>query len=365
MGLRHLLVKAYAAVLVLNLGLLMVQGQTKLFQLATVNEPNLCLQIQQERGVLVPCQTEHSEITENTIFFVDKDSHENCIIQLFKTGKCLGYNSTTSNLCLSQCDKHEVIHWNINIVGGSVSEGSDNNCIYKDSKRDVSIHHCSDGFEKFKVLIVTDDGVDILKLDDLADVNQKQQLYPKPDPAKYLRGNLGDNLLGIKLFRYYHKKQPTMELEFVHKNFLLTDNNFSYLITHIHTNINYYSLQRSEAISKVLNNITQSFNLVAQYNIRYGSSNSCIDYNGLYCNFTTNRKGQPVEKYTQATINQLMQGFQKLAHQYPDYHEQVYYNKTTKANQWYLDYLYKSTGIHLYSQYPPQNCQGGNTDMGV
>ena len=86
------------------------------------------------------------------------------------------------------------------------------------------------------------------------------ELYPKPDADGYLRGNLRDNLLGIKLFRYNYKQhEPTMEMEIVHKNFLPTTN-FSYMITHIHTNIK-YDVEPSEAIAKVINKITVEFTI--------------------------------------------------------------------------------------------------------
>ena len=93
----------------------------------------------------------------------------------------------------------------------------------------------------FKFLTVGDHHVHTLKQDDLVErfiEVSSRQLYPKPDIAGYLKGNLEDNLLGIKLFRYYYKKQPTLptvEMEFVHKNFLPTNKNLSYIITHIHT----------------------------------------------------------------------------------------------------------------------------------
>ena len=180
-----------------------------MFQLASVNETNLCLQIQQERGAFVPCQTETVGLSENTVFLVDKSEHVYYKIELFTTGKCLDYNSTTSNLCLSRCDKRELIYWKIDIHTGSVSEGSGENCIYKDYGGSVSVHHCSDGFAKFKFLTVGDHHDHTLKQDDLAErfiEVSSRQLYPKPDTAGYLKGNLEDNLLGIKLFRYYYNK---------------------------------------------------------------------------------------------------------------------------------------------------------------
>ena len=64
-----------------------------------------------------------------------------------------------------------------------------------------------------------------------------RQLYPKPDIAGYLKGNLEDNLLGIKLFRYYYKKQPalpTVEMEFVHKISFLQIR-ISHALSHIFT----------------------------------------------------------------------------------------------------------------------------------
>ena len=106
-------VKALTAILLLHMAPLIVQGHVELFQLASVNEKNHSLQIQQERGILVPCQTNNAGLSENTVFLMENGEHGNYKIQLFRTGKCLSYNSTTSNLRLSRCDKHELIHWNI------------------------------------------------------------------------------------------------------------------------------------------------------------------------------------------------------------------------------------------------------------
>ena len=104
----------------------------------------------------------------------------------------------------------------------------------------------------------------------------------------------------------------------------------------------------------MMNEITKDITSITQYNIRYGLSGSWVIYGGLYCNFTTNHYGLRVTKYTQSTINQLKQGFNNLINQYPGYHEQVYFSNKTKAYQWYLDYLYKSTGMHLYLPYAPK-----------
>ena len=350
--------------LLINVTALIVQGQTELFQLASVNEVNHCLQIQQERGALVPCQTENVGLSENTVFLMENGEYRNYKIQLFRTGKCLDYNSATSNLCLSRCDKHELIHWNIDTINTGmvyVYEGSDKNCIFKDFNGHLSIHHCSDGHEKFQVITVGDYYDHMIKEDNLVGslndfkISQGQPLYPNPKPAEYLKGNLTDNLLGVMLFRYFDKntRKATMELEFVHKNFLPTSKDLSYMITHIHTNIT-YSVQSSEAISKVISKITQNIELIPQYNIRYGSSGSWRKFGGFYYNFTANPRGVPVSNFTPSTINQLKLGFQNRANQYPDYHEQVYVNKKTKGYKWYLDYLYKSTGIHLYSKYAPK-----------
>ena len=354
---NYLFVKALSAILLLNMAPLIVQGQGKLFQLGSVNEANQCLQIQQERGTLVPCHTENDGLSENTVFFMENDEHGNYKIQLYRTGKCLGYNSTTSNLRLSSCEKHELIYWNIaKILTGIVyvSEGLDENCLFKDSSGDVSIHHCSDGYEKFKVIIVVNHRNHMIKEDDLVDsfteykASPRLQFNPKPKPAEYLKGNLADNLLGVMLFRYFYKRKGTMELEFVHRNFLPTSEDLQYMITHIHTDIEYNDQSPTAVISNVINKITQNIKSVTQYNIRYGSSGTWRQYDGFYYNFTANPYGVPVAKYTQSTINQLKQGFQNRANQYPDYHEQVYYSSKTKAYKWYLDYLYQSTGMHLY-----------------
>ena len=162
-------VVVFATLLLLTVAPLIVQGQVGLFQLASVIELNLCLQIQLERGAFVPSQTETLGLSENTVFLVEKSEHEYYKIELFTTGKCLDYNSTTSNLCLSRCDKRELIYWKIDIHTGSVSEGSDENCIYKNYRASVSVHHCSDGFVKFKFLTVGDHHDHTLKQDDLAE----------------------------------------------------------------------------------------------------------------------------------------------------------------------------------------------------
>ena len=207
-------VKALSTMLLLNMAPLIVQEQVELFQLGSVNEANQCLQIQHERGTLVPCQTENSGLSENTVFLMENGEYGNYKIKLFRTGKCLGYNSTTSNLCLSSCDKHKLIHWNITKILISieyVSEGLDENCVFKDSGGDVLIHHCSNGYEKFKVITVVDHYNHMVKEDDLVDsftgfkTNPGLQFNPKPKPAEYLKGNLAVNLLGVMLFRYFYK----------------------------------------------------------------------------------------------------------------------------------------------------------------
>ena len=198
----------------------------------------------------------------------------------------------------------------------------------------------------------------MIKEDDMVDgfaefkASPGKQFYPKPKPAEYFKGNLAKNLLGIMLFQY---QKGTMELEFVHRNFFLpTSEELPYMIIHIHTDIK-YSVQSREAILKVINEITQNITLVTQYNIRYGSSGTWRRYDGFHYNFTSNPHGVTVDGFTQSTINQLKQGFKNRANQYPDYHEQVYYSSKTKAYKWYLDYLYQSTGMHLYlSKYAPE-----------
>jgi len=154
MGLMYLLINALAVALFINLVPIEVQGKAQLFQLASV-ESNLCLQIKQDKGALVPCKTKHGDPEENTIFLVNTDLHENNKVHIFGTGKCLDkvqHDSSTSNLCYSECDQSGVIKWNISIINGSVSEGSNKNCIYIDSNGDAFVHQCSNGFAKFEAL---------------------------------------------------------------------------------------------------------------------------------------------------------------------------------------------------------------------
>ena len=274
------------------------------------------------------------------------------------TGKCLDkiyYNSTTSNLCYSECDNRKGIKWKINTLDGSVSEDLGSNCIFKDFSGGAFVHRCFDGFEKFKVHILGDrfqlqskrcgdclagdkflncafspayfttgfpgeysihvfenpdtclirdtcnSDLSNVHLDDCShcgashwsiaelkvgedqmsncinrDINNNTILrpcsdnfeelsiiiisnfydhyilkrddgrpeYPLPDPAVYLRGNLANGLLGIKLFKYIGRGvQPTMELEFVHTNFLISDKSLPYIVTHVHTSIPYSTSQ--------------------------------------------------------------------------------------------------------------------------
>ena len=164
-----------------------------------------------------------------------------------------------------------MIYWNITIIFTVIvyiSEILDENCLFKDSGGDVSIHHCSDGYEKFKVITVVDHRNHMIKEDDLVDsftefkTSPEQQFNPKPKPAEYLKGNSANNLLGVMLFRYFYKRKATMELEFVHRNFLPISKDFPYMVTHIHTDIKYSVQSPTVAISNVINKITQNIKSV-------------------------------------------------------------------------------------------------------
>ena len=454
----YLLIKSLAAVLLLSIIIPRVQGKTQLFQLTSI-ETGLCLQIQRSKGVLVSCTTKHDNQARNTIFLLSTDSYGNQKLEIFGTGKCLDkiyYNSTTSNLCYSECDNRKGIKWKINTLDGSVSEDLGRSCIFKDFSGGAFVHRCLDGFEKFKVHILGDrfqlqskrygdclagdkfmncafspayfttgfpgeysihvfensnkclvrdtcnSDLSNVHLDDCShcgasqwsiaelkvgedqmrnciyrDINNNNTIlrpcsdnfeklsiiiiynfydhyilkrddgrpeYPLPDPAVYLRGNLANGLLGIKLFKYIGREvQPTMELEFVHTNFLISDNSLPYIITHVHTSISY---SISQSIYNVVPRIAANIGLIPQLNIRYGSSDGFTNFSGLLSHFVNNPHGVPVQGYTQATINQLKQSLDRYTSMYPDYPEHAYDNG--EKVQWFLDYLYAKTGERLY-----------------
>ena len=450
----YLLANVVAAVLLVVSVVPRVQGRTQLFQLSLI-ETDLCLQIQESKGVFVSCTTKNGNQASNTVFLLSTDSHRNQKIQLFGTGKCLdkiNYNSTTSNLCYSECDNLRGINWKINTLDGSVSEDLGRNCIFKDFSGHALLHSCFDGFEKFKIhflgdhfqlqskkhedclagdkfmncalspayfttgfpgeysihvfenpdkclvrdscnsdpssihlddclqcgaadwsiaelkLKVEDDGMSnciyrdtnnntIFRpcSDDFEELNiiiipnsyghdilkrDESPLYPDPNSAKYLTGNLTNGLLGIKLFKYFGRRGlPTMELEFVHTNFLISVQNLPYIITHIHTSIPY---SNSSSIFNIVPRITANFSLITQINIRYGSTDGTTNYSGLISYYAKNPHGVPVRDYTQATINQLNQSLEMYSSKYPNYYEQ-FYNNGARGVQRFLDYLYSET----------------------
>jgi len=147
-----------------------------------------------------------------------------------------------------------VIKWNVNIINGSVSEGSNKNCIYIDSNGDAFVHQCSNGFEKFKALPLVDYHEQHYKVKQQfinADKND-DATHPNPDPIPYLAGNLANNFLAIKLLWY---GPETFELEIVHRSFLTPSSAnlvYTYIITHIHTIITYST---SGSIVDIMNKI--------------------------------------------------------------------------------------------------------------
>ena len=153
MGLNHLFIKAMAAVLFLILLPVIVQGQAEpqIFQLVTIEE-NKCLQILDYGGTFVPCEINFT-IAKNTVFLANPNPPGNLKIQIFGTPYCLDRehcHSSTSDMRYSDCNHCGAVHWTIDINDGSVREDGNNNCIYNDSGN-AYIHHCSIGFQKFKV----------------------------------------------------------------------------------------------------------------------------------------------------------------------------------------------------------------------
>ena len=167
----------------------------------------------------------------------------------------------------------------------------------------------------------------------------KQRLYPNPDPAEYLSGILTNGLLGIKLFRYRGSEgQPTMELEFVHWNFLISVN-IPYIVTHAHTSLPYSTeLSIFDIVPKIA---------------RYGSTDGYSRYDGLISYFVINPHGVPVSNDTQIIMNQLNQSLEMYS-TYPSYHEHVYHGPGSSWDiQWFLDYLYVTTGKGYTGQVAP------------
>jgi len=80
MGLMYLLIKALAVALFINLVPIEVQEKAQLFQLASV-ESNLCLQIQQDKGALAPCNTKHGDPEGYTIFLVNTQEQQSSYLQ--------------------------------------------------------------------------------------------------------------------------------------------------------------------------------------------------------------------------------------------------------------------------------------------
>jgi len=168
--------------------------------------------------------------------------------------------------------------------------------------------------------------------------------YPNPDPMEYLAGNLANNFLAIKLFRF---GDGTFELEIVHRNFLISPPaNLVYIITHIHTKIAYSD---SGSIVDIMNQIVADISQIPQYNIRYGSNDATTNYDGLISNFATNPRGVPVMGFTAATLQQLQMGLQTNMAMFPNYKQQSHSGQFT---QWYLDYLFASTNQRIYQPSP-------------
>lgn len=146
-----------AMLIVMTTLLLMVQGQSpqQFFQL--VAENNSCLQMESYYGSFTPCIHSDGGFSPNTVFLLNYgDVPGNFNIEVFGTGQCLDREdcySSSSSLRYSDCDHCGAIHWSIN-PDGSVREDSGKNCIYKDAKGQASVHHCSDGFQKFTKILL-------------------------------------------------------------------------------------------------------------------------------------------------------------------------------------------------------------------
>lgn len=139
---------------------LIVQGQEtpqQFFQLVT--EDNACLQIESYYGGFAPCIHSDSGFSPNTVFLLNScgTTSGEYNIEVFGTGFCLYrehyFQSSTSNLRYSDCNHSGAVHWSIN-PDGSVRQDSGQYCIYKDSTGQASVHQCSDGFEKFKQVLL-------------------------------------------------------------------------------------------------------------------------------------------------------------------------------------------------------------------
>lgn len=129
-----------------------VHGQSpeQFFQLVVGN--NTCLQIQSHYGEFTKCKDANGGFSPNTVFLLSGEGNGNLNIQIFGLGLCLDRehcHSSTSNLRISDCTHCGAIHWSIN-SDGSVREDSGKNCIYRESNGQASVHHCSDGFTRFK-----------------------------------------------------------------------------------------------------------------------------------------------------------------------------------------------------------------------
>jgi len=178
--------------------------------------------------------------------------------------------------------------------------------------------------------------------DSLDNTTDASLVYPNPDPTAYLAGNLANNFLAIKLFRF--GGDGTFELEIVHRNFLPLSGypNLVYIITHIHTKFVYST---SGSIVNIMNAIAANISLIPQYNIRYGANDSATNYDGLISNFVTNPRGVPVMSFTTATLQQLQSGLQTNMAMFPTYQQQSH---SGRYIQWYLDYLFASTNQRIY-----------------
>lgn len=137
---------------------LSVLGQSPLQFFQLVSEDNTCLQMESYYGGFAPCVHSDGGFSPYTVYLLNSYGTVPGVynVEVFGTGLCLDRehcHSSTSNLRYSDCGHCGAIHWSIN-RDGSVREDSGQNCIYKDSSGQASVHHCFDGFEKFKQVLL-------------------------------------------------------------------------------------------------------------------------------------------------------------------------------------------------------------------
>ena len=68
-----------------------------------------------------------------------------------------------------------------------------------------------------------------------------------------------------------------------------------------------------------MNTIVADISQIPQHNIRYGSNDVTINYDGLISNFTTNPRGVCVTGFTTDTLQQLQMGLQTSMAKFPNY----------------------------------------------